>query len=249
MTLPIGIDEPSSVITWRKPVATYSLIVMNSVIFFVLSTSYTALGFRSYDEVLQILGTYPADILYPGTLYRVFTAMFLHADILHLFGNMLFLFVFGRDIERVTGSTKFLLLYFLAGLIADVFNTLSVAILPQSALLSRAQAAVLPWTIPAVGASGAISGILGAYLILFPRTRLLTFFWFFPMLMTAELYIFIWFLYQLLLGLTFWGSTGIAFWAHIGGFIGGIALIPFFLDKEIVRYLRMRRRMVIWYYM
>jgi len=238
--LPVSLDEiPESI--GRHPVITYLLIGVNVTVYLILSMAYQAFGFSSYDDVLKALGTYPSDILDPIRFYRVFTSMFLHANMLHLLGNMLFLYVFGRDVEKVMGKARFLAFYIACGVIANIFNTLSIAILPSSYLLSKVQEYILPWLIPSVGASGAISGVLGAYLILFPRAKIIAIFYFFPILMTAEFYIFIWFLYQLIMGLTLWSSAGVAFWAHVGGFLGGMAMLPVFVNKELLRLVRRYR--------
>lgn len=245
MGLPVGIDELPDEPGFR-PVVTYTLIAFNTMIYILLSVGYTLFGFRSYDAVLQTLGTYPADIVDPAYLYRVFTSMFLHADIIHLFGNMFFLYIFGRDVEKVMGPARFFVFYIIAGIIASVFNTLSIALLPATFLLSRPQM-IYPWIIPSVGASGAISGVLGAYLILFPHARLIAVFYFFPIMMTAEFYIFIWFLYQLIMGLAYSAVVGIAFWAHIGGFIAGIALLPLFAKKSVIKLMQYRKQLLMYY--
>jgi len=235
--LPVSLEEvPESI--GRRPIITYLLIGVNVVIYIILSTTYQTFGFSSYDDILKTFGTYPSDILDPSRFYRVFTSMFLHANMLHLLGNMLFLYVFGRDVERIMGRVRFLAFYIVSGIIANVFNTLSIAVLPSAYLLSKVQEYILPWLIPSVGASGAISGVLGAYLVLFPRAKILAIFYFFPILMTAEFYIFIWFLYQLVMGLTLWSTAGVAFWAHVGGFLGGIACLPVFINKELLRLAR-----------
>ncbi len=247
MGLPVSLEEiPEGV--GKHPIVTYLLIAVNVLVYFTLSSSYSLFGFKSYDEVLSTLGMYPADILNPLKFYRVFTSMFLHAGLIHLFGNMLFLYIFGRDVEKVMGHLKFLAFYIICGVIASIFNTVSIAILPSAYLLSKVQEYVLPWMIPSVGASGAISGVLGAYLILFPRARIIAIFYFFPILMSAEFYIFIWFLYQLIMGLTLWASAGIAFWAHVGGFLGGMCLLPAFIDRRLLRIIRRYRRLLSSYY-
>ncbi len=237
MGLPVSLEEvPESI--GRRPVITYLLIGVNVIVYAVFSSVHQALGFSSYDDVLKAFGTYPSDVLDPTRFYRVFTSMFLHANMLHLLGNMIFLYVFGRDVEKIMGRVRFLAFYIVCGIVADIFNTLSVAVLPSSYLLSKVQEYILPWLIPSVGASGAISGVLGAYLVLFPRAKIIAIFYFFPILMTAEFYIFIWFLYQLVMGLTLWSSAGVAFWAHIGGFLGGMACLPIFVNKRLLRLAR-----------
>ena len=228
-TVPAGGEELP---IGKAPVATYALIAINTIVFFLLTTFPGVVGASSYEQIVYTYGNYPYDILCPSTFYRLFTSMFLHADLLHLFGNMLFLYVFGRGVERVLGSGRFLVLYFVSGIIASVFNTLSVIFLPASALLSKTQALIYPWLVPAIGASGAISGILGAYFLLYPRAQLVVFFYFIPVTMPAYVYISFWFLFQLLMGIFAASISGIAFWAHIGGFIAGIALLRYLVDEK-----------------
>jgi len=153
-----------------------------------------------------------------GFFVPVITSMFLHAGWLHLIGNMLFLFVFGRSIEDRYGHSKFLLLYFLGGLAAALthiyFNAGS--------------------RVPTIGASGAIAGVLGAYFVCFPSARITTLFWFFFFFWRVEipavLILGYWFLIQFLSAsyeLTNIQSAtqgGVALWAHVGGFVAGMAL-------------------------
>jgi len=232
MGLPILGEEPT-IFIFRKPIITYSLLIIHIVIFIGLSLIFG----NNYSLIIYILGTRPYDVFIPQYFYRLLTSMFIHADVLHLFGNMLFLYMFGRDVEKLMGPLKFLIFYILTGFIASVFNSLSIYLLPQSFLFNKALVGPLVYDIPAVGASGAISGILGAYLILFPRSRVVTFIGFIPVLMTSEAFITFWFIYQLIGGITLFNS-GIAFWAHIGGFIGGLAFMPFFINKDRISRLR-----------
>ncbi len=145
-----------------------------------------------------------------------FSAMFLHAGWLHLLGNLLFLWIFGHKLEDRIGSLAFLALYLLGGLVAAGVYALSD---PTS-------------TEPMIGASGAISAVLGAYLVLFPRARIqsLVFLGFFYQLVAvpAVLVLGFWFVLQLIDGVAALGSTGevggVAFWAHIGGFVAGMLM-------------------------
>jgi len=215
----------------RRPYVTYLLVAVNTVVFFFLLILYPYFGFSTWDEALSTFGCYPADVFSYETFYRVIISMFVHASILHLAGNMFFLYVFGRDVEKVMGYFRFILFYLTSGIIATLFNTFSIALLPEQYLIIG-PTSILPWDMPAVGASGAISGILGAYFILYPKAKMLTIFYFFPILMSSGFYIGLWFIYQLALGLLA-PLSGIAFWAHIGGFLGGIALTPLFINKEL----------------
>jgi len=156
-------------------------------------------------------------------LYPFVTSMFLHAGWMHIIGNMLFLYIFGENIEHRMGHFRYLLFYILTGIIAAIIqfliNTNSV--------------------IPIVGASGAISGVLGAYLLFYPKSRILTvvpiLFFFRIRHLPATVFIFVWFLIQFLGGINSAGSAGdaggVAFWAHIGGFAAGLILSQYF-DKE-----------------
>ena len=155
-----------------------------------------------------------------GTL---FSSMFLHGGWMHLIGNMLYLWIFGNNIEDVMGHAKFIIFYGVCGVVA----ALSHAIIdPQS-------------TIPMVGASGAISGVLGAYLLLYPKARVLVLIplGFFTQLIhvPAALVLGLWFLMQVFSGGMSLGHEGggVAFFAHIGGFIAGMVLIGFFKHPHI----------------
>jgi membrane associated rhomboid family serine protease len=154
----------------------------------------------------------------------VFTSMFLHAGWMHLIGNMWFLWVFGRNIEDSVGHIRFIVFYLLCGMAAAAAQ---VAISPESVT-------------PMIGASGAISGVLGAYLLLFPRARVLTLvpIWIFLQFIRVPAVIFLalWFLVQLLSGMAmreFNVTGGVAFWAHVGGFVAGLLLIPIFKKRGV----------------
>jgi len=160
----------------------------------------------------------PVNILTP-----VFS-MFLHGSWAHLLGNGLFLWVFGNNVEDSMGRTRFMVFYLLCGLAA-----------------AGAQIAIDPGSpTPMVGASGAISGVLGAYLILYPRVRVNVFVGFFLMSLPAYFVLLIWIGLQLLSGLPQLTSlhpgtaTGVAVWAHIGGFFAGVLFIRFFVNPELV---------------
>jgi membrane associated rhomboid family serine protease len=151
----------------------------------------------------------------------LFTSMFMHGGWWHLVANMLFLWVFGNNIEDSMGHFRFLLFYALAGLAAA---GLHVALSASSA-------------IPTVGASGAISGILGAYIVLYPRVRVHVFFppfWFFSM--RAGWVLGYWIVIQMLMGIGQLGGRtgGVAVWAHIGGFFAGLILVNFFKRPQLV---------------
>jgi membrane associated rhomboid family serine protease len=166
------------------------------------------------------------------TWYAPLTSMFLHGGWFHLLGNMLFLAVFGNNIEDAMGHGRYLVFYLLTGLAA-----------------AAAQMAAGPASpVPMVGASGAISGVMGAYVILYPLVRVHTIV-FLGILVTrvalpAYVMLGYWFLLQLLGGLPAMSGDspgGVAFWAHVGGFVAGALLIPLFKDSNLVARQRRRR--------
>lgn len=147
----------------------------------------------------------------------LFTSQFLHGGLLHLGGNMLFLWIFGNNVEEQMGGVRFLIFYLLCGALAGLVHFASA---PSSA-------------VPAVGASGAISGVLGAYALLFPTARIHTLivlvFYITIVPIPALLWVGIWFLYQIIGGLANTNvGGGVAWFAHIGGLIGGVVLLVFF---------------------
>jgi len=158
-------------------------------------------------------------IAFPASLTLI-TSMFLHGGWMHLLGNMLYLWIFGNNIEDVMGHAKFVVFYVLSGILAALSHALTD---PSS-------------HIPMVGASGAISAVLGAYLLLFPRAHVLVFL---PGLgmtrVPAGIVLGMWFITQLISGGMSVGATrgGVAFFAHIGGFIAGMALIGFFKRRDV----------------
>jgi membrane associated rhomboid family serine protease len=168
----------------------------------------------------QVTGACPAQGL---TWESVLTSMFMHGSWEHLLGNMVFLWVFGNNIEDSMGHTRFILFYLICGVLAAGAH---IALVPQS-------------PVPAVGASGAISGIMGAYILLYPRVRVYTWippFFFLPL--RAAFLLGYWFLIQLGMGLVTVGPEaghqgGIAVWAHIGGFVAGLVLIRLFEKREL----------------
>lgn len=151
-------------------------------------------------------------------LVTVLTSMFLHGGWMHLIGNMWFLWVFGNNVEDSMGHVRFVVFYLLCGVLAAAAHIVSS---PASA-------------VPTVGASGAISGIMGAYLLLYPRVRVHTLLFFFIfvriLLLPAWVLLLLWFGFQLLSGTLAAGAAGggVAFWAHVGGFVAGVALIRLF---------------------
>ena len=229
------------------PIVTYSIIIINFIVFFLTYLILPQAGIPP-DEVIHEFGLIPADVLSGYRLYTIITSMFLHAGLSHILGNMFYLYVFGDNVEAALGRKRFIILYFASGLGASLFHLMSNTIIsPFQAFEALKRQGITPWEIPAVGASGAISGVLGAYLLLFPRAQLkgVTIIGVFPVLveLPASAYIIIWFLFQLIYAIASLGaglSAGIAFWAHIGGFVTGLALTPYLVDRERLRKLYLR---------
>lgn len=189
------------------PVVTIALIALNAMAFMVEQT----LSARELQILTLVYGLVPAEFNLPS----VVTSMFLHAGWMHFVGNMLYLWIFGDNIEDRLGHGRFLLFYLACGVAAAIGQTLSN---PFS-------------LVPMIGASGAIAGVMGAYFVLFPHSRVLTFVWFilyFDVLeIPAIFFLGFWFFVQLLSGV---GSAGVqgggtAFWAHAAGFATGIGMV------------------------
>jgi membrane associated rhomboid family serine protease len=233
--IPIGDEELRY---GEPPLVNMTFIALNTVLFIVgvLAPWLLVPGARSYYHVILELGVIPAFIVNGERLYTLITSMFLHGSLVHLLGNMLYLYIFGDNIEFVMGRFRYAIFYLVSGVIAALTHVLvTVAWSPQDIY------------IPAVGASGAISGVLGAYMLLFPygRVRVIAFWGWIPMFLSlpAIVYIGFWFLYQLLMGLITAGtgvSVGVAFWAHIGGFVAGLLIAPLFVDRRRLAVARLR---------
>jgi len=209
-----------------SPHVTRILIIINTVVFFVsllpdlFGTNWLSVllgNSQALEEAVLIYGMVPSQVLQGQQLYTLFTSMFLHADLLHLGGNMVFLYVFGDNVEDTFGHARYLAFYLLAGLAAGAAHVFAV--------FSSADAQAI--LIPTIGASGAISGVLGAYLVLYPRARILTiifFGWIWITALPAAVFLGLWFVYQFLYGLLALETalSGIAYWAHVGGFAAGL---------------------------
>jgi membrane associated rhomboid family serine protease len=200
----------------RKAYITYGLIVLNTLVFlWQLTLNPLQLG-----QAYTLLAVVPCEIsrnwLAPESFLDLFRAMFMHGSWLHLVGNMTYLWIFGRNVEDYLGHMRFFLLYILWGVAASVVHIIVAA----------------GSCVPTIGASGAIAGVLGSFLIFYPGTRvrvMVIFFRFFPRFFDLPSLIVLgfWFVLQLVNGLTAFNaglveSGGIAFFAHIGGFIAGM---------------------------
>lgn len=196
-----------------KPYVNYGLLVINIAVFFYFLLQ------GNMESSFFSFGATPSKILRGDDLWTLVTSMFIHADIVHLFGNMIYLWVFGDNIEDALGHIKYLIFYLLGGFAASFIHIGSMVLTQPSQSLN----------IPSVGASGAISAVLGAYLLLYPRARIKTLVFLFFLVtivsVPAFYYLGFWFLYQLMMGVFAGASSGVAFWAHIGGFVAGIAFI------------------------
>jgi membrane associated rhomboid family serine protease len=200
--------------TRRPSLLTWGLILINFGVYFYLAQN-PVMG----ENAIARYAVIPADITAGRHLGTLITSMFLHASLLHVGGNMLFLWIFGNNVEDKLGEIKFLIIYFAAGIAGSL---LQVYISPTS-------------TVPMLGASGAISGILAAYVLYFPRARVLTFIVpFFFITISAYLVIGYWIALQLLnafLGLGVTGG-GVAYFAHVGGFASGLILAILLRPRE-----------------
>ncbi len=203
------------------PVVSLALIAVNTLVFLnqlrLDTAAQTALFYGlGFVPSRLLLALSSPEVSFWDALLPLWTSMFLHGGFLHLLGNMWFLWVFGDNVEDRLGHLKFLVFYLLCGTGAG----LSHALLHISS------------TIPTVGASGAVSGVLGAYFVLFPRSRVITLvplvFVFFTVRLPAMVVLGYWFLIQFFSGLATVGAgrtTGVAWWAHIGGFLFGVLFL------------------------
>ena len=232
-------DENPTVLT---PVVTVGLIVLNVLVWVLVQGVGTPQWLASSICQLGLIPGAVTGTVPPGTVVplgpglqcvitakpqwlTVFSSMFMHGGWFHLIGNMWFLWLFGNNIEDAMGHGRFVVFYLLSGVLAAAAQ---VALMPRSA-------------VPMVGASGAISGVLGGYLLLYPRVRIhtLVFLGFFATTVALPAYLMLgyWILLQLLSGATGM-ERGVAVWAHVGGFVAGMLLIKLFAKRE---YLQRRR--------
>lgn len=233
--------------TLRTPVMTYALIGITVAVWLLVQGA----GFNEYALASSVcnLGMVPGELTRQAAIgagiplgnglaciidnerinvLTPITSMFLHGSWSHIIGNMLFLWVFGNNIEDSMGRVRFLLFYLVCGVVAGLAHVL---VQPAS-------------PVPTVGASGAISGVLGAYLVLYPQVRVRMLFifviFFKVILIRAWMVLIWWFALQVLSGLPELTSmrpevsSGVAFWAHVGGFVAGLALVKLFENPRLV---------------
>lgn len=240
MFIPLGDDNSDRRI---RPVVNYALIGLNILVFFFLQGMGGNLPFTySFSTVPQEILT-GTDVVtqesivsdpVSGDRYRVpglgvtplsvyltlLTSMFMHGGLMHLLGNMLYLHIFGDNIENLMGHLRYLIFYITCGVLASLAHVFTSAALGANLL------------VPSLGASGAISGVLGGYFLLFPKRRVRVLIFRFISEVPALVAIGVWFAFQLIssLGMFSGGAGGgVAYGAHIGGFIAGLVLVKFFL--------------------
>jgi len=220
--IPLKDENPTEL----RPLVTIMLIVLNLAAWVVLQ------GAGMNQQVLEAsvwrYGTVPCELTQACAREQglgwseLLTSMFMHGGWGHLLGNMLFLWVFGNNIEDSMGHTRYIIFYLVCGLAAGLAH---VFLTPTS-------------QIPAVGASGAISGVMGAYVVLYPRARVQT--WIPPLFVInvrAWFFLIYWFVLQLITGFGSLGTGetgGVAVWAHVGGFVAGLILIKPFENRKLV---------------
>lgn len=241
MLLPIG-DDNSAITT--RPYVTYLLIAVNVLVWIL---------FQQMDgnsPFTYAYSTVPAEILtgkdiiteaviktdeYTGIQFLIpalqptnipvyltlLTAMFMHGSWMHLLGNMLYLFIFGDNLEHRLGWKRYLVFYLLTGIIASLSHVLSAYFLQQSTIT------------PSLGASGAISGVLGGYMLLFPKLKVKAIFLYQIIVIPAALALGIWIAFQIVSGMLSGGGGGVAYAAHIGGFVAGLLLIKIFDGRKL----------------
>jgi len=221
---PIKDDQPK----YSTPYVNTFLIVLNILVYFYQWT----LGANGGEAFARVYGEVPAHLaafLAGSPTYTArdvvlpfFTSMFLHGGWMHVLGNMWFLYIFGDNIEDYLGHFKYLIFYLLSGILAMATQ---VTMYPHS-------------NVPTVGASGAIAGVLGAYFLLYPRARVLTWFFVFVLYLPAWVVLGEWFVLQFATGTASLASAqpgrdlgGVAVWAHVGGFLAGMVMIKLFPER------------------
>jgi membrane associated rhomboid family serine protease len=219
--IPIKDDNPTRIF----PIVNYALIAINVAVFFYQATLpprvLKAFVLHNATVPMRIPAALEGHLDLKMAFDPMFTSMFLHGGLLHLLGNMLFLYVFGDNIEDAFGHIGYLIFYIFCGIGSSMIHVL------------------FNWhsSLPAIGASGAISGVMGAYAVLYPRARVLMLFFVFLIPIPAILVLGYWFVLQFLEGIGEFGASasgGVAWWAHIGGFLIGV-LIALMVKKAPAR--------------
>ncbi len=218
--IPLHDDTPRYLIS--RPWTAWTLLLITVLFFLVQVFS----GQQGFAQLVYGLGVIPAtlfgsrelaeSLVLVDPLATLITYQFLHGNFMHLFGNMLYLWVFGDNVEDAMGHVRFLAFYLICGVLAALAQALTD---PGS-------------TAPLIGASGAISGVLGAYLILHPKAKVLVPIVIIPIYLPAWLLLLVWFGFQFV-SLAGGGGGNVGWWAHIGGFVAGVALVPFFRYRAV----------------
>jgi membrane associated rhomboid family serine protease len=245
MIMPIGDDNTGRT---TRPWVTYALIAANVLVFFLFQGGGTNEKFtyafscvpreivtgkdevsddkQMEDPVTGQVVTVPGLQPTPGSVYfTLLTSMFMHGGIMHLFGNMLFLWIFGDNVEDTLSHLRFLIFYLVCGMVASLTHVFTTIALSGGSGSEQT-------LIPSLGASGAISGVLGGYIVLHPQRRVTVLL--FRMVTQVPSYVAIgmWFLFQIISSLGVFGggsqTGGVAYGAHIGGFIAGLVLVKLF---------------------
>jgi len=236
--IPLGDDNSERVLT---PFINYVLIILNIVVFVLLQQGGGNLEFTYAFSTVPAEILTGKDIVTPPEIVRdlltgqtfrlpglqptpipvwltLITSMFLHGGFAHLFGNMLYLFIFGDNIENRLGHSRYLVFYIICGVIGSLSHVMTTVFMTQNAL------------IPSLGASGAISGVMGGYLLLFPRNRVRVYLFYFITDVPALLALGLWIAFQVISGMGMLGGeeTGVAYGTHVGGFFAGLLLVKFF---------------------
>jgi membrane associated rhomboid family serine protease len=210
--------------TRRFPLITLLLVATNVAVWIFYQLPDLEGSTREFAyQPCEVTGTCP-----PGTAtgedwpITAVTSMFMHGSWLHLIGNMLFLWIFGNNVEDTMGKVRFVLFYFGAGFTATALQT----------IVTLSTTSGVETAIPNLGASGAVSGVLGAYLVLLPTAQVLTLLFYFVIPVPAFLFLGFWFVFQLFSGGVSLASPeaggGVAFFAHVGGFVFGLATVRLF---------------------
>ena len=223
--IPLRDDNPTTI----RPVITVGLILLNILVFLYqisLGPRETQLFVYQYGAIPAVIfgsKALPADLVAIPASFSILTSMFLHGGLMHLIGNMLYLWIFGNNIEDAMRHGRFIVFYLLSGVAASMTHFLTD----------------VTSSIPTVGASGAISGILGAYILLYPRARVLVLiplgFFLRIMYIPAGFVLGFYFVIQLFQGTLSLGQSGggVAWFAHIGGFLAGVLLVGLFKQRTV----------------
>ncbi|MCB0706154.1 MAG: rhomboid family intramembrane serine protease [Saprospiraceae bacterium] len=228
MLFPIGDDQIKG---GYFPYISYGFIGLNLLIFLYQSSF--------PDGLACTYGAIPDDIRSGNAIINLFTSQFLHGGWMHLIGNMLFLWVFADNIEATIGNVRFLIFYLIGGAVAALthiyFNGSTDGICCAVCLDEYNCDAICRGSIPMIGASGAIAAVMGAYLVMFPRSRVRVFFFFLFFYVPAFVFLLFWIGQQFFSGVTSLAlveGDGVAWWAHIGGFIFGALAGLYFRQRS-----------------